>query len=219
MWDQWDRLTARTPTVTPESTFQQPIRRHVRRFTVSRTPPFRSVSLITEQLARRPPRRAALGALLSHVAPHGIGTPLARRTSWHLGNQLGRLKSRNLAPGVVDFRSSLRSSRARSGRVGHHVGFVSRPSQPWILHRRENIRETRELQIAASRDAGRASPREAAPIENGGTCKATSPHHSCQMPQLVLASLAPVDPSDTKMDPVKPAARGKGNQRVAGTSS
>ena len=140
-------------------------------------------------------------ALLSHVAPHGISAVL--------GNQLGRLETLRL---VVDFRSS----RARSGRVGHHVGFVSRPSQPWILHRRENIRETRELQIAASRDAGRASPREAAPIENGGTCKATSPHHSCQMPQLVLASLAPVDPSDTKMDPVKPAARGKGNQRVAG---
>ena len=194
--------------MTLESKFRQPIRR-LRRFTVSRTPPFRAVSLITEQLARRPPRRAALGALLSHVAPHGIGTPLARRTSWHLGNQLGRLETLRL---VVDFRSS----RARSGRVGHHVGFVSRPSQPWILHRRENIRETRELQIAASRDAGRASPREAAPIENGGTCKATSPHHSCQMPQLVLASLAPVDPSDTKMDPVKPAARGKGNQRVAG---
>ena len=117
------------------------------RFTVllfPEPPPFRSVSLITEQLARRPPRRAALGALLSHVAPHGIGTPLARRTSWHLGNQLGRLETLRL---VVDFRSS----RARSGRVGHHVGFVSRPSQPWILHRRENIRETRELQIAASR--------------------------------------------------------------------
>ena len=33
----WDRLTASTPTVTLESTFRQPIRR----FTVSRTPPFR----------------------------------------------------------------------------------------------------------------------------------------------------------------------------------
>ena len=33
----WDRLTATTPTVTLESTFRQPIRR----FTVSRTPPFR----------------------------------------------------------------------------------------------------------------------------------------------------------------------------------
>ena len=35
--DMWDRLTVSTPTVTPESTFRQPIRR----FTVSRTPPFR----------------------------------------------------------------------------------------------------------------------------------------------------------------------------------
>ena len=85
--------------MTLESTFQQPIRRHVRRFTVSRTPPFRSVSLITEQLARRPPRRAALGALLSHVAPHGIGTPLARRTSWHLGSRQSARTARNLAPG------------------------------------------------------------------------------------------------------------------------
>ena len=33
----WDRLTTPTPTVTPESTFRQPIRR----FTVSRPPPFR----------------------------------------------------------------------------------------------------------------------------------------------------------------------------------
>ena len=32
--DMWDRLTASTPTVTPESTFRQPIRR----FTVSRPP-------------------------------------------------------------------------------------------------------------------------------------------------------------------------------------
>ena len=88
------------------------------------------------------------------------GTPLARRTSWHrhssrtshlMASRQSARTARNLAPGVVDFRSSLRSSRARSGRVGHHVGFVSRPSQPWILHRRENIRETRELQIAASR--------------------------------------------------------------------
>ena len=35
--DMWDRLTAPTPSVTLESTFRQPIRR----FTVSRPPPFR----------------------------------------------------------------------------------------------------------------------------------------------------------------------------------
>ena len=168
-----------------------------------------------------PPRSAQshLSRSNSHAARRAaLHSEHSSRTSHLMASRQSARTARNLAPGGrhVDFRSSLRSSRARSGRVGHHVGFVSRPSQPWILHRRENIRETRELQIAASRDAGRASPREAAPIENGGTCKATSPHHSCQMPQLVLASLAPVDPSDTKMDPVKPAARGKGNQRVAG---